>query len=165
MRCFHQQSKLIADILFHSSVNAHSSILYLLVSQKPCFFVFVFFYLQDAEFAVYSNRLFWQWCGEIVCVCVCLRPLRGLVATKMKTAKKNSTPSSLMVSTSCGLNLLTALNVKHTTHKHTTIAPGFPSRTGAITGVCLPPADPTNETKGQCEIEGWCPAEQENHEM
>uniref|UniRef100_A0A3Q3VPK2 P2X purinoceptor n=1 Tax=Mola mola TaxID=94237 RepID=A0A3Q3VPK2_MOLML len=32
---------------------------------------------------------------------------------------------------------------------------------GAITGVCLPPEDPTNNTIGQCEIEGWCPAERE----
>ncbi|TNM99250.1 hypothetical protein fugu_013814 [Takifugu bimaculatus] len=33
---------------------------------------------------------------------------------------------------------------------------------GAITGVCLPPEDPVNNTDGRCEIAGWCPAEQDD---
>uniref|UniRef100_H3D6H5 P2X purinoceptor n=1 Tax=Tetraodon nigroviridis TaxID=99883 RepID=H3D6H5_TETNG len=36
---------------------------------------------------------------------------------------------------------------------------------GAVTGVCLKPADLANETEGQCEIQGWCPAEEEKQDI
>lgn len=49
--------------------------------------------------------------------------------------------------------------------KHTTASAGFLSHTGAITGVCLKSVDPTDKTEGQCEIQGWCPAEEESQRM
>lgn len=46
-----------------------------------------------------------------MCLFVLFRPLPGLTAPQTKTATIISAPSSLMVSLSCGLTLLTALDV------------------------------------------------------
>ncbi|CAG04783.1 unnamed protein product [Tetraodon nigroviridis] len=76
---------------------------------------------------------------------------------EMNTAKRISAPSSPAVSTRSGVNRLTLPSDANCLV--------LLSHTGAVTGVCLKPADLANETEGQCEIQGWCPAEEEKQDI